>query len=139
MKREEDDYRKYYEIIGNPIGRGGFGTVYKAKDKVRNEVRAIKIMEKNFIREQYLSEHLCQINKKDMNQIIDNFKNEIKYMKIMQGKNEENKNTVKYYEYFDTENEFVIVMELCDNNLIELFKNKKENEGLNIDEIYNIS
>ena len=73
-----------------------------------------------------------------MNQYINNFKNEIKFMEIMEGKNKENKNTVKFYEYFNTENEFVIVMELCDGNLTQLFRNKKKGEGLSIDEIYNI-
>ena len=136
MKREEEDFRKYYEIIGKQIGRGGYAIVYKAKEKEKNEDRAIKVINKNDIREQYSSENLCDMTEEDMNKIINNFKDEIKYMKIMEGKNKENINTVKYYEYFNTKDEFVIVMELCDNNLVELVKNKKE--GLNIDEIYDI-
>ena len=33
MKREEEDFRKYYEIEKEPIGTGGFSSVYKAKKK----------------------------------------------------------------------------------------------------------
>ena len=73
-----------------------------------------------------------------MNQYINDFKKEIKNMVIMQGKNNENINSVKFYEYFNNENAFAIVMELCDNNLIKLFENKKTKEGLSIEEIYNI-
>ena len=36
------------------------------------------------------------------------------------------------------EKDFAIVMKLCDNNLSKLFDNKKKDEGLNADEIYNI-
>ena len=47
-----------------------------------------------------------------MNRYIDNFYDEVGYMKIMEGEKKQNKNTVKFYEYFDNEDEFVIVMEL---------------------------
>ena len=138
MERKEEDFRKYYEIIGKPIGKGGFGTVYKAKEIERNEDRAIKVIDKNEIRTQFYKFNLYDMTEEDMKPYIDSFKNEIKLMEIMEGKNKENINTVKYYEYFNTENEFAIVMELCDNNLTQLFEKTKKDEGLNIDEIYNI-
>ena len=43
-------------------------------------------------------------------------------MKIVESKNLENENIVKYYEYFDNEKEFVIVMEL----FIWLYKKKRK-------------
>ena len=52
-------------------------------------------------------------------------------MKIGEGKN--NENTVKYYEYFD--NEFAIVMELCDECLTNLII--KRQKYFSIEEIYN--
>ena len=111
MSKREEDFREYYEIIGVPIGIGGFGKVYKAKGKEKNEERAIKIMDKNEIKKDYFTNNLCKMTEEDMKPYIDSFENEIKYMKIMEGKNKENKNTVKLYEYFHTEKEFVIVME----------------------------
>ena len=41
-------------------------------------------------------------------------------MVIVEGENRENKNTVKFYEYFETKDEFGIVMELCDDNLFNV-------------------
>ena len=46
-------------------------------------------------------------------------------MKKVEGKNKDNKNTVKYYESFETENEFVIIMELCDTDLLQYFTKRK--------------
>ena len=136
VEREKEDFRKYYEIIGDKIGRGGLTIVYKARNKEKNEYRAIKVIDKDLIRDQYESENFDPMSEEEMNKTIEKFKNEIKYMKIMEGKNKENKKTVKYYEHFNTEKELAIVMELCDNNLVELMKNK--DKGLNMDEIYNI-
>ena len=39
-------------------------------------------------------------------------------------KNKENKNTVKFYEY--NEKDFSIVMELCDENLSTMIRNKNQ-------------
>ena len=57
-------------------------------------------------------------------------------MEIVEGKNKENNNTVKFYEYFDNKDEFAIVMELCDDNLLSPFA--KRNGPFNPDEIYDI-
>ena len=47
--------------------------------------------------------------------------NEIENMKIC---SENNDNSVKYYESFETENEFAIVLELCDESLTKFKKIK---------------
>ena len=62
-----------------------------------------------------------------MKPYIDTFYNEVNHMKIVQGKNDENEYTVHLYEYFDNNEEFVIVMELCDDNLLTIFANRKDN------------
>ena len=62
-----------------------------------------------------------------MNNII----NEIENMKLC-----ENKYSVKFYKYFKNENIMAIVMELCDNNLSNILRNR--NEGFSIKEIYEI-
>ena len=38
-----------------------------------------------------------------------------------------NINAVKYYDHKETEDEFSIIMELCDDNLLNLFSNRKQN------------
>ena len=59
-------------------------------------------------------------------------------MQILEGQNHENKNTVKFYEYYYKQNiEIAIVMELCDENLAKMI-GKKENKKLTFDEIRNI-
>ena len=136
--KPKDNFRKYYDIIEEPIGIGGFGKVYKAKEKETNKEKAIKIFDKNEIKKEFFSNNFYEMTEKDMKLYIIRFENEIKYMKIMEGQNKENINTVKFYEHFHTEKEFVIVMELCDGNLTNLFKKKKKNECFNIEEIYNI-
>ena len=55
-------------------------------------------------------------------------------MKIIEGKNKENKNTVKFYEY--NEKDFSIVMELCDENLTNF--NIKKKQAFQIKEIYEL-
>ena len=40
-----DDFRKYYNIEKDYIGRGGSGTVYKATKKDTKEIRAIKVID----------------------------------------------------------------------------------------------
>ena len=49
------DYKDYYEIIEG-INGGGNGTVYKGRDKRKNELRAIKIMNLDTIRENLINE-----------------------------------------------------------------------------------
>ena len=57
-------------------------------------------------------------------------------MKILEGKNKENENTVKFYEYFHTKTELAIIMELCNDNLNNLlFKRKKP---FKYEEVYEI-
>ena len=56
-------------------------------------------------------------------------------MEIIEGPNRDNKNTVKFYEYFDNKDEFAIVMELCDENLANLLERKGT---FNVGEIYDI-
>ena len=73
-----DDYEKYYEI-GELIGRGHYGKVFKVRKKQTNEIRAIKIIEID--------------NNKD--EFMKNINNGLKNMKICCNKNE---NSVKLYE-----------------------------------------
>ena len=51
-----------------------------------------------------------------------------------------NINSVKCYEYFNNKENFVIIMELCDENLLQFLNRKldKEGKGFNLEEIYGI-
>ena len=135
--RENEDVRNYYDII-KKIGEGGFGAVYKAKIKNMEEYRAIKIIEKKKIIDNFMIEYLRKPNEKELKEYKDVFLKEIENMKLIEGKNKENQNTVQFYEYFNNEKEFCIVMELCDGDLFELLSSKKEGQGFSVDEIYDI-
>ena len=135
--REEKDFREYYDII-KELGEGGFGIVYETKLKNTEELRAIKVINKSKIIDSFKNENLREPNEEEIKIYTNGFYNEIENMKLVEGKNKENINAVKFYEYFENENEFCIVMELCDGNLFQLLTQKKENEGFNADEIYDI-
>ena len=132
-----NDFRKYYIIEGDYIGQGAFGTVYKARKKDTKEIRAIKVIDiKKFVKD---SENNGKVlSEKEIKDFIDTIIKEINVMQILEGQNHENKNTVKFYEYYYKQNiEIAIVMELCDENLSKMI-GKKENKKLTFDEIRNI-
>ena len=79
--------------------------------------------------------NLYEIN--DIEEQIKSYKNgfinEYENMKICANNNI---NSVKCYEYFNTEDNFVIIMELCDTNLSKLLIERKK--GFNSEEIFEI-
>ena len=109
--RIKDDYKKFYKI-GDKIGKGAYGVVYKAKNINSDELFAIKIIDID-----------CDNEKAEKQKI--GLINELKNMKICSDENK-NEYSVKYYEYFKYENEFVFVMELCDDNLLKILKERKK-------------
>ena len=117
-----EDYKKKYEILGR-IGKGSYASVFKAKKKENDEIRAIKII--------YLDDMDEEDRKKELELII----NELNSMKICSNDNN-NIYSVKFYEYLWFKDEFIIVMELCDNNLSKILKEKKS--GFKPEEIYEI-
>ena len=135
--KEVKDFREYYDII-KTLGEGGFGIVYAAKLKNTEELRAIKVINKQKIIDSFISENLREPDEEEIKIYINSFYNEIDNMKLVEGKNKGNINAVKFHEYFENENEFCIVMELCDGNLFQLLTKKKKDEGFNKDEIYDI-
>ena len=54
-ERANQNYEDYYEIIKG-IGNGGFGTIYKRREKNKDGLRAIKVMDINKIREKIMYE-----------------------------------------------------------------------------------
>ena len=134
-KNEKEDFRYYYEII-QKIGEAGYAVVYKVKEKKSNEIKAIKVFDKRRIKLYLRRKNLREPTDEDMKPYIKSFFNEKNHMEIVEGKNKENNNTVKFYEYFHNKDEFAIVMELCDDNLLSPFA--KRNASFNPEEIYDI-
>ena len=108
--RAKEDYKKYYEL-SDKIGKGAFGSVYKAKSKFSEDEFAIKIID-------------IDNNNEEAENGIKGLINELYNMSICSNDNKNNY-SVNFYEYFKYEKEFIIVMELCDDNLEKVLKNRK--------------
>ena len=109
--------------------------VYKAKIKNSNypfEYVAIKKIKKDALKEQLkiaLSKN--EINEEDFKQEISKFNRELKNMDLCYCEN-----TVELYDYFDTDKYFIIIMELCNNNLFYELSNTKS--GFNAEQVKDI-
>ena len=133
-ERIKDNYKNYYEIVYiDPIGFGGFGYVLKGREKKSKELRAIKVIDLTKLKAQLKLQDSYNFEEEKKNLM-----NEFENMK----KCSENNNSVKCYEYFLNEQNFVIIMELCDTNLekwlLEKYTENKEKRGFNDKEIYEI-
>ena len=132
--RINQNYTKYYEIIKEKkgkkvkLGTGGYGIIYEAKDKKTGQKKAIKIMDKDRIRNDLMNkfDEVREATDEDLKPIIDGFFNEVNHMKILHGINNHNKNTVAFEEYFNNNENFVIIMELCDDNLYNYVLKKRD-------------
>ena len=130
--RQSQDFRKYYDNLEG-IGNGEFTIVYKGREKKTNELRAIKVIQLDKIKENiFLYKREDEDPQKKLKECIDGYINECENMKLCS-----NINSVKFYEYFNDGNNFVIIMELCDSNLSKLLL-KRNNMGFTDQEIYEI-
>ena len=117
--------QKYIKRV--EIGNGEFSKIYKAFLQNSNETRAIKIIDKNKIKYLYKQKNLFEPDVEAMKVYINCFLNKLIINKIAEGENQDNKNSVKYYEYYNTAENFIIVMELCDDDMLNyLSKNPKD-------------
>ena len=128
-ERSKKDFRTYYDIL-SIIDCGAYGNVFKGKEKNSNELRAIKMMDFNKMKESfsliYDFEEIDEQIKSYKNKFIEEFEN-MKLCSI------NNINSVKCYEYYCNDNSFVIIMELCDKNLSQLLFERKK--GFDLKEI----
>jgi len=124
-------YQEYnYQII-EPISETPFTSIYKAKllnKIIEEEFVAVKKIFKDKIKKQMKYKKKSAITEKDFKTEIQKFNKEIKNMEICQCEN-----SVKIYDFFDTEKEFAIIMELCDKNLFDILLERER--GLNAEEI----
>ena len=98
-------------------------------------MRAIKVIDLKRLKEILLSLNKIEDLKKQFQLCLDGFIQEFEIMKIC---SINNNNSVKCYEYFNNKDKFVIIMELCDENLLNmLYKRLKDaKRGFNTEEIY---
>ena len=89
--------------IGQLLGRGGFATVYRARERRTGHVFALKIMEKS-----YISKHKME----------NRVQNEIRIQSELS-----NKGIVKLYRHFEDADYIYMVLELCEGgNLYKYLK-----------------
>ena len=123
---KDEDFRTKYEF--NPekdkLGEGAFGTVYKVVKKDTKENRAIKLIDIKKYKENYQEMNFESPSDEEIQKYIEIIIKEIKVLQLMEGKNQENENSVKLYEYYNYNEEIAIVMELCNENLDKMIKNK---------------
>ena len=132
-----EDLRKYYDIENKIGNSSSFDSIFSARKKDEyKDLRAIRIFDKKKFKDEFSCEYLRIPTEKDINPYIESCINLVKNMRTLEGTNKENINTVKLYEYYNNENEFAIIMELCDDNLLNFILNKRN--PLNPKEIYEI-
>ena len=113
--------KEKYDLL-EEIRKELFGVIYKSKLKNTDEMRAIKIIPKTTF-----------VNNLGREYAHEAFLSNLENMTICC---QNNINSVKLYEYFNTENELGYVMELVDEDLGQFLK--KRNQGLNPQEILEI-
>ena len=116
----KQDYNNKYKIL-KQLGVGNYTKVYQEENKNTKELRAIKIIMLGDIRQKLEEEYSSEETDEQLKNHINNLMNEIENMKIC---GENNDNSVKFYESFETEKEFAIVLELCDESLRHFKKDK---------------
>ena len=110
--------------------------VYKGKEKVKGGLKAIKVIDLQKIKEILIDQYEKDIEEQ-FDLCIKGFKTKFENMKICSLNNE---NSVKCYEYFNNEDNFTIIMELCDTNLSKVLTDRKikYKKGFNSEEILEI-
>ena len=130
---KSNNYKEEYNNL-EKIGSGNYGTVYKGLLKNEKEYRAIKVIDIEEMKKRFKNIKNDNDVEEEFNLHIKNgLINEIDNMRICM---KDNLNSIKFYEYYDTEKEYAIVMELCDNNLQNILNEKKG--PFNIDEVFEI-
>ena len=116
-----------YEII-ETIKDNLFTSVYKAKLSNGKLVAVKKIFKDKLKEEMKFSKCKDVITDEEFKPEIDKFNREISNMKRCYCEN-----SVEIFDYFDTEKEFIILMELCDETLFHVLCRKKN--GFSAEEI----
>ena len=117
-------YKEFnYEIL-EAISETPFSSIYKAKMLYDNkeEFVAVKKIFKDKLKKEMKYKLKKTITEEDFKSEVLKFNKEIRNMEICQCEN-----SVKIYDYYDTEKEFIIIMELCDANLLDVLIEREKN------------
>ena len=100
----QDDITNHYEVI-KKLGEGSYGKIYKAKNKISGDIRAMK-----------------QIDKSKITDMV-TFKNEIEILSKM-----DHPNIIKLFEVFEDNKFFYLINDLCTGGelLDRIVKKRKE-------------
>ena len=108
-----------------------YSSVYEAQINGIDTPVAIKKINKERIKEMMMEENITlEIKDEDFIPKIAKFNIEIENMQKCQCEN-----SIKIYDYYDTEKEFIIIMELCDETLYHLLCKKENERGFKSGEI----
>ena len=110
---------KYFEK--KKIGKGAFGDVYEVVSADGSKKVALKKINKKKMRE----------GVKDYDYYLESLKREINFMKMCQCEN-----TVGLYDFYEDDENYIVVMELCDTSLSDNLQARKK--AFTINEIYEI-
>ena len=105
--------KEKYKIENNIIGKGAFGFVYRGENRQTHEKVAIKKISKDKI---------ISSNDAPLEYYLTSLKKEIENMKKC-----ECENVVKFYDYYEDEKFYSIIMELCDGSLLDYIKKLSKN------------
>ena len=111
-----EDFKK----IGKKIGSGQFSKVYKCKNIKTGDIYAMKIIEK-------LPEGQLELQEKQVRREIQNLFRCYHW--------EKNYNTLKLFNFFETEEEFILILNYCDTNLEKLVNEKYKDKKMPLEDI----
>ena len=130
---------KFYEKENKKsLGEGDYYDIYKVKSKITGEYKAIKVINLRQIRTLFKGKHSGRdCTDEDLKAYIDDFIEEFKISELRRGSDRENIYTLIYEQYFQTKDQFCIVEELCDGDLLKLKIEKGRFEAKEIYQIFN--
>ena len=117
---DDPELLKKFKIF-KKIGSGTFSIVYKAEYIINKRKCALKIFDKEKIKEYSMKQCFDENVNDELNVAINDVKQEAKIMEVCKSKN-----IVELYEYFETEKSMIFVLELCDCNLNSYFHKIKD-------------
>ena len=120
LSQYQNNKKSDFEKIGRMIGKGQFSKVYKVRNKKTNDIYAMKIIEK-------LPESQSENQEKQVKREINNLLKCYHWQK--------NYNTLKIFNFFETEEEYYLIFNYCDTNLEKYVKENYPNGKMPIDKI----